>query len=104
MDEGRERIIVGLEDAKEIVSAVANDNCMSRDNYRCLSSAKTNIDDAIAFLKAKEPQTVIVDDMPENENWFGVWFGRCPSCKQMLTKKEHEHFCGHCGKGVKWYA
>lgn len=53
--------------------------------------------------KTQEPQTVIVDDIPKGETWFGVWFGRCPNCKQMLLKKEHKHFCGHCGQEVKWY-
>ena len=100
VDDIRGHIIVGLEDAKEIVSTVAEN--LDRDSYRCLSSAETNINDAIGFLKAQEPKTVIVDDMPKNESWFGIWFGRCPNCKQMLVKKEHKHFCGYCGQEVKW--
>lgn len=61
MDEERGRIIVGLEDAKEIIDAVANDNCMSRDNYRCLCSAESNINDAIVFLKVQEPESTIAE-------------------------------------------
>lgn len=53
-------------------------------------------------LKAQEPQTVIVDDIPKDDTWFGIWFGRCPNCKEMLTKKYHKHFCGNCGQAVKW--
>ena len=57
--------------------------------------------DALSLLKAKEPQTVIVDDIPKDDTWFGIWFGRCPNCKEMLTKKYHKHFCGNCGQEVK---
>ena len=59
--------------------------------------------DALSLLKAQEPQTVIVDDIPKDDTWFGIWFGRCPNCKEMLTKKYHKHFCGNCGQAVKWY-
>lgn len=58
--------------------------------------------DALELLKAQEPQTVIVDDIPKDDTWFGIWFGRCPNCKEMLTKKYHKHFCGNCGQAVKW--
>ena len=69
-----------------------------------------NEEAAMLFIEAElentntEPKTVIVDDIPKDETWFGVWFGRCPNCKQMLKKKEHEHFCGYCGQAVKWHA
>lgn len=60
------------------------------------------IDNVISLLKAQEPKTVVVEDMPEGESWFGIWFGRCPNCNEQLVKKEHKHFCGHCGQAVKW--
>jgi hypothetical protein len=60
------------------------------------------IEDALSLLKTQEPQTVIVDDIPKDDTWFGIWFGRCPNCKEMLTKKYHKHFCGNCGQEVKW--
>lgn len=65
MDELMEKVIVGLTDAKEIVSAVADDECMNRDNYRCLCSAETLIDDAIAFLKAQEPRVMTLEEVLE---------------------------------------
>ena len=58
---------------------------------------------AYEVLKTQEPKTIVVDEKPKNGNWFGIWFGRCPNCKQMLVKKDHEHFCGYCGQAVKWY-
>jgi hypothetical protein len=61
MDEERGRIIVGLEDAKEIISTVAEG--IDRDNYRCLSSAETNINDAIVFLKEQQPRLMALEEL-----------------------------------------
>ena len=77
------------------------DDCQERDKKLIdipLSLAMA----ALELLKAQEPQTVIVDDIPKDDTWFGIWFGRCPNCKEMLTKKYHKHFCGNCGQEVKW--
>lgn len=60
------------------------------------------IDLAIEALKAQEPKTIVVDEKLKERHWFGIWFGRCPNCEQMLGKKDHEHFCGYCGQAVKW--
>ncbi len=102
MNGSMEKVIVDLTDAKDIVSAIADDNCMSRDNYRPLCSAENLIGDAIVFLKAREHQMVVVDDKPMNVSLFGFRCGYCPNCKQMLNKKYHEHYCGYCGQAVKW--
>lgn len=103
----REKVIRGLECCiKQGENAVYRRDldCPYQDkNHSCRLVCWTNLNkDAIALLKEQEPQTVIVDDMPKDDTWFGIWFGRCPNCKEMLTKKYHKHFCGNCGQEVKW--
>lgn len=97
----REKVIKGLECCMS--EKICNSPCPYKgqcdDGGYYFSKA---IEDAIGLLKAQEPQTVIVDDIPKDDSWFGIWFGRCPNCKEMLTKKYHKHFCGNCGQGVKW--
>ena len=101
-----EKVIVDLTDAKEIVSAVADDDCMNRDNYRCLCSAETLIDDAIAFLKAQEPRVMTIEEMEKYAKSAGngmtleqkpLFIERKPFVKEALNwRTEHEVFDHYC--------
>lgn len=79
-------------DEREIMGTISARNSIGGDD----------VDNTLSTGKAQGPQTVIVDDIPKDDTWFGIWFGRCPNCKEMLTKKYHKHFCGNCGQAVKW--
>lgn len=81
------------------------DTGYASDEDRLCDSCSCGLDvmnDARALLEKQVPRSVVIDDKPKNESWFGIWFGRCPNCKEMLTKKYHRHFCGSCGQAVKW--
>lgn len=95
VDDLREKVI--NEPVECIESALAVDS----DYVDCVRTDL--LQTVVGLLKAQEPQTVIVDDIPKDDTWFGIWFGRCPNCKEMLTKKYHKHFFGNCGQAVKWY-
>ena len=94
-----EKVLDGIEEVRNSGIQCPLENV---EPHRCFHFPEKLIDEIVSLLKAQEPQTVIVDDIPKDDTWFGIWFGRCPNCKEMLTKKYHKHFCGNCGQEVKW--
>lgn len=53
--------------------------------------------DALELVNRQEPVTVI--DMI-----LGIdgWGGYCPVCGSFLLEHHNKHFCGNCGRKVKW--
>lgn len=52
--------------------------------------------DALALLKAQEPQLVIV-----SRDYIEGTVLRCPKCKEVVHKY-NGNYCSHCGQAVKW--
>lgn len=50
------------------------------------------LDKAIAALKEQEAKHVTDPG------------AICPKCKMPIFPEEHPHYCGHCGRAVKWDA
>lgn len=89
----REKVIKGLEDS------LANLGCGYMDGVGELYAVSgENLQNAIALLK--EPEAVEPYSM-NAERTYGI----CPQCGKIIFRYgnvEENHYCGVCGKSVKW--
>ena len=95
-NEKRERVIKGLECIVSSGNAGMRDdcaNCVYPGGGDCLAPA---LQDALALLKAQEPQLVIV-----SRDYIEGTVLRCPKCKEVVHKY-NGNYCPHCGQAVKW--
>ena len=78
---------------------VACDAYMHGIGISCMPVAE--IQNAIDMLKEQEPKTVL---HMEKRSVIPVktLSGFCPKCNHVLMYGMNKHFCGNCGKAVKW--
>ena len=90
----REKVIKGLECHAEVNCV----ECPYRDGWRTCPFGETLLADAIALLKEQEA----VEPYSMNaERTYGI----CPQCGKIIFRYgnvEENHYCGVCGKAVKW--
>lgn len=65
-----------------------------RNDYGCRARLR---DDIIKLLKDQEPIKV-------RDRILGIdgWGGYCSICGSFLLEHHNKHFCGNCGREVKW--
>ena len=55
--------------------------------------------DALSLLKAQEAKRVFPIG---NVGTSDIQYATCPWCFSRIHNDESLHYCGHCGKAVKW--
>lgn len=57
--------------------------------------------DALSMLKAQQPKQVFpIGYVGTSDSQYAT----CPWCFSRIHSNESQHYCGHCGKAVKWNA
>ena len=70
-----------------------------RDYHRSVGNNITAdiANDAVELLKEQEPKVAKIDGQ-----FGGIKYGPCPKCGKGLNEEVYPHWCGFCGKEVKW--
>ena len=87
-----------MTDREKVINGLTDIHDEAYDRYvhcqyikdKLLTLIDKTIPDAIALLREQEPQAV---------NDPGAI---CPNCKWPLYPEDHPHYCGNCGRKVKW--